>query len=151
MPLARVQISQDKAELVKALRAKEDGTGLFATYADVLTFAAVLGFQQKKRSPLGKFSRKDPDAVLQEQFRDRSIIDLIAIAETDDPKILTSDQATDLQKVEIFQEYANGGLEILSQELQGVKKPLEQTLLILYLERHRQKSDTDELDLDQLF
>jgi len=151
MPLARVQISQDKAELVKALRAKEDGTGLFSTYADVLTFAAVLGFNQKRKIPLGKFSRKDPDAVLQEQFRDRSIIDLIAIAETHSSKILASDQDTDLQRVEIFQEYANGGLEILSKELYGIKKPLERTLLILYSERNRQTPDTEEFDLDQLF
>jgi dnd system-associated protein 4 len=151
MPLARVQISQDKAELVKALRAKEDGTGLFSTYADVLTFAAAIGFKHKKRIPLGKFSRKDPDAVLQEQFRDRSIIDLIAIAETNDPKILTSDTETDLQRVAIFQEYANGGLEILSKELYGIKEPLERTLLILYLEKQRQQTDTEEFDLDQLF
>jgi dnd system-associated protein 4 len=151
MPLARVQISQDKAELVKALRVKEDGTGLFLTYADVLTFAAAIGFKHKKKVPLGKFSRKDPDAVLQEQFRDRSIIDLIAIAETNDPKILTSDPETDLQRVAIFQEYANGGLEILSKELYGIKEPLERTLLILYLEKQRQQTDTEEFDLDQLF
>lgn len=151
MPLARVQISQDKAELVKALRAKEDGTGLFLTYADVLIFAATIGFKHRKRVPLGKFSRKDPDAVLQEQFRDRSIIDLIAIAETNDPKVLTSDPETDLQRVEIFQEYANGGLEILSRELYGIKEPLERTLLILYSERQRQQAETEEFDLDQLF
>ncbi|WP_416674141.1 DNA phosphorothioation-associated protein 4 [Egbenema bharatensis] len=151
MPLARVQISQDKAELVKALRTKEDGTGLFLTYADVLTFAAALGFQRKKRIPLGRFSRKDPDAVLQEQFRDRSVIDFIAIAETNDPKILTSDQDADLQRVEIFQEYANGGLEILGQELYGIKNHLERTLLILYSQRQRQQVDTEEFDLDQLF
>ncbi|HEY9626520.1 MAG TPA: DNA phosphorothioation-associated protein 4 [Coleofasciculaceae cyanobacterium] len=151
MPLARVQISQDKAEFVKALRAKEDGTGLFLTYADILTFAAVLGFQQKRKVPLGKYSRKDPDAVLQEQFRDRSIIDLIAVAEMHDSKILTADQDTDLKRVEIFQEYANGGLELLSKELYGIKQPLERMLLILYSERHRQTSDTEEFDLDQLF
>ncbi|MBD2156150.1 DNA phosphorothioation-associated protein 4 [Leptolyngbya sp. FACHB-16] len=151
MPLARVQISQDKAEIVKALRAKEDGTGLFLTYADVLTFAASLGFQHKKRVPLGKFSRKDPDAVLQEQFRDRSVIDLIAVAETNNPKILSPDPETDLQRVEIFQEYANGGLEILSKELYGIKEPLERTLLILYAEKRRKQPDEEDFDLDQLF
>jgi dnd system-associated protein 4 len=63
MALARVQISEDKAELVKALRDADESTGPFLTYADVLAFAGMLGISRSKRSPLGKFSRKDPDPV----------------------------------------------------------------------------------------
>lgn len=151
MALARVPVSQDKASFVKALRAKEDETGLFSTYADILTFAAVIGFQNKKRIPLQKIANKDPDPVLQEQFRDPSIIKLIALAETQNPKILAADEECDRLRVQIFQEYANGGLELLSKELYGIKEPLERTLLILYSERQKQQSDTADLDLDQLF
>lgn len=147
MAIARVQISEDKAELVKALRSKEDGRGLFATYADVLMFAAVLGYRHRKRSALGKFSRKDPDAVLQDQFKNASIINLIAIAETHDPNILADDEESDRAKVQIFQEYANGGLEILKRELQGVENYLERILLILYADKNKQDDKLEDFDL----
>jgi dnd system-associated protein 4 len=143
--LARVQISEDKAELVKALRASDDTTGPFQTYADVLTFAAALGFKRNRRSPLGKFSRKDPDAVLQEQFKNGSIIHLIAIIETQDPKVLTNTDECDLARVQIFQEYVNGGLEILQSELNGVVDYSEQILLMLNLAK--EQPETKEFDL----
>jgi dnd system-associated protein 4 len=151
MALARVPVAQDKASFVKALRAKEDGTGLFLSYADILTLAAAIGFQNKKRVPIQKIAHKDPDAVLQEQFRDPSIIKLIALADTQDPKILAPDEECDRLRVQIFQEYVNGGLELLSKELYGVSEPLERTLLILYSERQRYQSDAEELDLENLF
>lgn len=151
MALARVPIAQDKAALVKALRAKDDGTGLFLTHADLLTLAATIGFSNRKRVPIGKIIYKDPDPVLQEQFRDPSIIKLIALAETQDPKVLASDEESDRLRVQIFQEYANGGLELMSKELYGISNPLERTLLILYSERQKQQADSEELDLDRLF
>jgi dnd system-associated protein 4 len=151
MALARVPIAQDKAALVKALRAKEDRTGLFLTYADVLTLAAAIGFSNRRRVPVEKISYKDPDPVLQEQFRDPSIIKLIALADTQDPRILGSEEEYDRLRVQIFQEYSNGGLELLSKELYGIKNPLEKTLLILYAQRKRRQTGVEEFDLDQLF
>jgi dnd system-associated protein 4 len=41
---ARVKIAKDKAELVKALKDGSDMNGPFQTYADVIAFAAILGF-----------------------------------------------------------------------------------------------------------
>jgi dnd system-associated protein 4 len=151
MALARVPIAQDKAALVKALRAKEDGTGLFLTYADVLTLAAAIGFSKRKRVPVEKISYRDPNPVLQEQFRDPLVIKLIALADLQNPKVLAFDEEYDRLRAQIFQEYANGGLEILSKELYGIKKPLERTLLILDLERQKQRTETENFDLDQLF
>lgn len=151
MAFARVQISEDKANIVKILRAKEDGTGVFLTYADVLIFAAALGFRHQKRSPLGKFSRKDPDPIPQDQFKNRSIIDLIAIAETHDPKILASDEEADQKKVKIFQEYANGGLELLQREVHAVEKYKEQILLILYAEKTREIASEEDFNFDGVF
>jgi dnd system-associated protein 4 len=151
MSFARVQISEDKANTVKALRAKEDGTGVFLTYADVITFAAALGFRHQRRLPLGKFSRKDPDPIPQDQFKNRALIELIAIAETQDPKILASDEEADQARVKIFQEYANGGLELLQNEIRAVEKYKEQILLILYSEKNRQIDGEEDLDINKIF
>jgi len=150
MALARVQISEDKAELVKALRDAEGGTGPFQTYADVLAFAGMLGISRAKRVQLGKFSRKDPDAVPQDQFRNNlAIISLIAAISTEELRILLPDEECDAIRVQIFQEYVNGGLEILQTELQGIVDYSEQILLLLNIERNKEKVNTEEFDLSR--
>jgi dnd system-associated protein 4 len=136
MAIARVKIAKDKAELVKALKDGSDMNGPFQTYADVIAFAAALGFHQGKRLPFGEISIKDPDQVPQDQFKNKQIIDLIALNETRDPKILLDNDTCDRQRIEIFQEYANGGFEFLSQKLMGSVDYLDQILLLLNTEKH---------------
>jgi dnd system-associated protein 4 len=147
MALSRIQIAIDKAAFVKSLRANEGGEGVFLTYGDILTFAAALGFQYKKRIPFEKASRRDPDPVLQEQFRDASIIGLLAFAETQNAKILSLDEESDQQRAKIFQEYANGGLEILQEQLRGSVNHGDQILLFLENLRENQNPDFEEFDL----
>lgn len=147
MALSRIQIAMDKAEFVRSLRENKCGGGIFLTYGDILSFAAALGFQYKKRIPFEKTSRKDPDAVLQEQFRDASLIGLIAFAETQSVKILSRDEENDHQRAKIFQEYANGGLEILQEKLRGSVDHEEQILLILESMREDKNSSFEEFDL----
>lgn len=150
MALARVQISEDKAELVKALRDAEEGTGPFQTYADVLAFAGMLGISRAKRVQLGKFSRKDPDAVPQDQFRNNSaVISLVAAISTEELRILLPGEEYDAIRIQIFQEYVNGGLEILQAELQGTVDYSEQILLLLNAERDQEKADVEEFDLSR--
>lgn len=150
MPLARVQISIDKAEFVKKLRARDNGKGLFLTYSDILTFGAAIGFRYRKRVPFEKFSRKDPDGVLQEQFKNPAIISLIALSETKDPNILVSTDEADLRRVTIFQEYANGGFEVLQNDLHGISNDLERILLILYAERNKIVEGLDDFDIARI-
>jgi len=148
MAPARIQIAEDKGQFVKALRQLERNEGMFETYGDILTFAAALGFARKRRVPVEKVSRKDPDPVLQEQFREMYIIKLIAVLETDDPKILSSDEECDRERAKIFQEYANGGLEILKDELKGSTDWAARILLMLERFRDgRSLSSFDEFDL----
>jgi dnd system-associated protein 4 len=132
---ARVKIAKDKAELVKALKEGNNMNGPFQTYADVIAFAAMLGASQGTRVPFKEISIKDPDQVPQDQFKSRYIIDLIAVNSTGSPNILLNDEASDRQRIEIFQEYANAGFEILSQKLSGSVDYLDQILLLLKSEK----------------
>jgi dnd system-associated protein 4 len=143
----RVYIEEDKAPLFRALKASDGEAGVFQTNGDILTFAAVLGFKRQRRTKLGKRSTKNPDPVLQDQFRDPHIINLIAVLATGDPKILAADEPCDKRRVEIFEEYANGGMEILQDELSGVVNYLDKLLLILSAERNP-SSSTEEEDFD---
>ena len=145
MPDIRIKFAKDKAPLAKALRAKEGGTGPFQTYADVLTFGAVLGFHHQNRVPFQQGSRKDPDAVPADQFKNQVIIDLIAIATVQDPRILQNTDEILQEKAKIFEEYANGGFEILSSQVNGVTDLSKQILMIIQSIKH--SSSADDIDV----
>jgi dnd system-associated protein 4 len=127
----RIKVAKDKAKLVKALRAGEGSTGPFQTYADVVAFGAAFGFSRKKRIPFDQISRGNPDPIPADQFKNRSLIDLIAVAETHDPNILSNSDEKLQEKATIFEEYANGGFELLENYMSGVVDVSKQILLLV--------------------
>lgn len=149
----RIRVAKDKADLVKALVASDNTTGPFQTYADVMVFAAALGAKRKKRSPLGVISTKEPAPIALEIFVSRGydrVLKLLAIAETKDVKILSLlDEASEEKRIHIFEEYANGGLEILRDELRGAVDYSERLLLILNTERFKKESPQGDFDLSR--
>lgn len=148
----RIRVAKDKADLVKSLVDTDNTTGPFPTYADVMVFAAALGAKRKKRSPLGTIA-KEPSPIASEVFVSRGydlVFKLLAIAETKDAKILSVfDEKTEEQRTHIFEEYANGGLEILRDEMRGAVDYTERLLLILNSERFKQAQPQEEFDLSR--
>lgn len=153
MGVNRIRIAKDKADLIQALTASRDTTGPFQTYADVVVFAAALGVQGKKRVSLGIISKKEPAPISLDIFVSRGydlVLKLIAIAETKDAKIISpSDATAQEQRIRIFEEYANGGLEILRDELRGAVDYSEQLLLLLSAERFKEEVTEDSFDLSR--
>jgi len=89
-----------------------DEQKIFPTIAELLTSMSYLGFSKKKRLPLKKPSLE----IKEETFVNLDLmsdVHLIALAETKDPKIITDNDAC----IKIFEEYANGGLSILGDEI----------------------------------
>jgi len=131
----RIRVAKDKAELVKSLIGSTDNNSPFQTYADVILFAAVLGSKQKQRLPLGEISKKEPGPISSEIFIARGydpVIKLIAIAATENINAIAPDRSdVEQQRIHIFEEYANGGLEIIQQELRGAVDYTERILLML--------------------
>ncbi len=85
---------------------------LFPTIREFLCFAALLGYSEKRRVPLDK--DKGVEDVSYQQFErgDRDdLIYLIALSETKDPEILKDGREGECAA--IFEEYANGGMEII--------------------------------------
>jgi dnd system-associated protein 4 len=149
----RIRVAKDKAELVKDLTSSDGGTGPFQTFADVIVFAAALGAKHKKRVPLGEISKREPSPIPQEQFIVRgynTVINLIAITETQDIKVLSLEEGNNNEKRNyIFEEYANGGLEILQSEIRGAVDYYERILLILSHERFEDNSPEEDFDLSK--
>lgn len=148
----RIRVAKDKAELVKALTSADGATGPFQTFADVIVFAAALGAKHNKRVPLGEISKREPSPIGQEHFLIKGydlVIKLIAMIEAKELYILSHDnEKYDNQRIRIFEEYANGGLEILQQELRGAVDYSERLVLILSSERFHQEQQ-EEFDLSR--
>ena len=69
---------------------------------------------------------------------------LIAIAATENINIITPDRTEfEQQRIQIFEEYANGGLEILEQELRGAVDYTERILLMLSTPLDRSNTATE--------
>lgn len=153
MSLNRIRVAKDKADLVKALTTSEGSTGPFPTYADVMVFAATLGMKRKKRVPLGEISRNEPSPISFEVFVSRNydlVFKLLAIVQTKDSKVLsTIEPNAEEKRIEIFEEYANGGLEILRDELRGIVDYSEQLLLVLSTERGQSEAEEEEFNLSR--
>lgn len=149
----RIKTAKDKADLVKALTASNETTGLFQTYADVLIFAAALGLKHKKRVPLRDISKREPAPIPQEQFLLRGydiVINLLAIDDVKDIKILSiNNEEYGNERLHLFEEYANGGLEILREELRGVVDFSERILLLLSYERFKTQLPEESFDLSR--
>lgn len=147
----RIKIAKDKADLVQSLvQTNNNNLGVFQTYADVMAFAAALGRKYKKRSTVDIIA-KEPSPISLEIFSSRGydlLIKLLAISETEDPKIISAyDITAEEKRAIIFEEYANGGLEKLQEQLKGSVDYAERILLILTEERFPKSSLEQDFDL----
>jgi len=146
----RIRYSKDKSELIKRMVAAEDTTGPFKLNADVLVFAASFGLMHCKRQSLGD-SLAEP--IRQEVF-DRqgydTFINLMAVYAENDPSVLSNSDEMVERRAVAFEEYANGGLELLQEELRGAVDVLETILLIVNSQRKSSKGDIDTFDLTKL-
>jgi dnd system-associated protein 4 len=88
---------------------------IIGTIREALCFAAILGFREEKKKKLTGNTMEiksdtfehEPDAV--------SLIWALAVADTEGTDILRPEN--DSQMVQIFEEYANGGLDVMARWL----------------------------------
>ena len=153
MALPRVRVAKDKADLIQKLLDTKGTTGTFQTYADIVIFAASFGIKHQKRVPLKEISQSEPAPISLEVFISRGyewVIKLIAIADTHDINLLSAyDADAEVKRVKILEEYANGGLEQLREELRGAVDYTERLLLILNSERFAEEKTEEEFDLSR--
>lgn len=120
---------------------------LFPTIRELLCFAALLGYSESRRIPLDK--EKGVEDVSYQQFERgdaEDLIYLIALADSKDPEILKDGEES--RCAEIFEEYANGGLQILGEALRrgGGEYP-DRDILELLKEHGYLSADEEEPDV----
>jgi len=126
----RIRVPADKVEFIESML--KTAKGPFELKAQVLGFAAAYGSKYGERLPLKKASSGEGIrfSVFVGEKLD-TLINLLAITHTGDPKVLArSDEMEDLRAI-IFEEFANSGLSLLEEKLKGEVKYAQSLLLLM--------------------
>lgn len=117
-------------------------SSIFPTFRELMCFAALLGFSESRRIKLDeKYEKIGIENVVWENHPAQDIIFLIALAESKDPNILRDGHETEC--VKIFEEYANGGFEVIQDALlTGGDEFPEKDIIQMLLDQKYLKLDT---------
>ena len=143
--MKRIQRANDKEEIIKSLMS--DQVGVFKEIWKLMLFAAQVGMRNDTRKEL-----KSVDAgkgIDQTTFGNcpawPGLLYLMALAETQKSDCLSGTDKAEDDRVAVFQEYANGGLEILKDFFAG--RPLDLDGLLAFIDTQREES-AGKLDLE---
>ncbi|OBK28868.1 hypothetical protein A5634_19705 [Mycobacterium asiaticum] len=103
----------------------------FPTYRDILLFAAAVGFHQQRRVPFTA-SSGDPIryGVLTDPGFSEALINMIAAnVVSDDPEIMDGSRLE--ERIKIFEEFANGGLEYIQEQINVRHQPVDLVVIDL--------------------
>lgn len=146
--MAERRVRVPKIDVVKKLYydEKENSLGIFKTYAELMSFAATLGFK------LNRFKGFDGtlvDPIRYSVFENSEcgkLFYLLAFAYEQEAECLGDDEESFNRRIEIFESFANGGLEHLEQHLKGKDDPFEMFMLLLTKQRESVKELSRELE-----
>lgn len=146
----RIAYSKDKADVINRLRFGEDSTGPFSRIADVLVFAAAVGIRRDRRKPLTEpLAEPIRQGVFDGQGYD-TMMNLISLHADPRPAVLADSDEAVSARAAAFEEYANGGLEVLQEEIRGARDVLETVVLMICAERSRPDEGSGVFELSKL-
>jgi dnd system-associated protein 4 len=121
----------------------------FSTIRAVLLFAASLGFHVGRRVPFT--SAGEPvryDTLTKETFAEALIQMIAAVDVQDDPEIL--DQSRLPEQVKIFEEYVNGGLEYLQEQINVRSQPASVVVISLVTDALLESGGAEAASVEEL-
>ncbi len=117
-------------------------SGAFETLKDILVFAACLGLRRNQRASFKEAAESINLQTFGAEF-DKMVFNTIAIKETGDPFVMANNRSD--ESVLIFEEYACGGLEVMSNEISGAHTDKEEVLIGLVMAEQTQGKILDEI------
>ncbi|WP_020555778.1 DNA phosphorothioation-associated protein 4 [Embleya scabrispora] len=128
----------DHEDLLTAMTTKD---GPFTTLYEAMMFAATLGARKGVPTPFTRTDEPINLSRLGNRTHGEILVDLLAAARvTDDPKILADDRLQD--RVRIFEEYANTGLNFIRGELNASGRDISDVVNNLVLDALAETPDT---------
>jgi dnd system-associated protein 4 len=120
------------------LRLVQGTDSVFTTFADLLCFAACLGYSRGLNSPFDSSLEPVPWHIFENSGKD-SVVNLIAAVSSDDFGIVGQDRFD--EKLRVFEQYANGGLQILSELVEKSPRSPFDVVTDLILETQKAASE----------
>ena len=126
------RIRRDKKHDALIERLTKGDEGVFSDIWRVLVFAAFVGAKNQKRSAIIDFEsgKAFPLNYLQPSCGP-GFLSLLGIRATEGNEILRSKEGNQDQLVMIFEEYANAGMEIISERVASASSPIEAILALI--------------------
>ena len=135
----RVHRPRDKEQLIQQLQVSHDG--IFSSMAETLVFAACLawsrGGEVEEIKQSGETIRYD---VFRKMDGVEAVIDAIAVLSRPGDALILSEDRTP-ERIEIFEGYANSGLNILQGEIRSNHLSVADTLIDLVRDAGRTGRD----------
>ena len=131
------------------LELQADGP-FFPTFRDILLFAAAVGFRQARRI---LFTTASGDPIRYETLTvptfSEALINMIAAnVVADDPEIM--DPTRIEERIKIFEEYVNGGLEYLQEQVNVRHQPAALVVIDLVTEAFADDAGANPVSVDEL-
>ena len=148
----RIRIPRGHASLIDVLCGDQDKelNGPFKTKASVLGFAAALGASEGDPIP---FSETEGDPIRKSVF-DRagyeSLINILAVSFTRDPNVLSDSHEMEEQRAQIFEGYANRGLNMLKNILTGENDCMNRIRLLILNKRKNRCPSPEVINITSL-
>jgi dnd system-associated protein 4 len=132
--MRRVRRPTGHEALLKRLASDE---GPFSTLAEVLTFAAAVGYSEGRREAFTASGEQIDFDIFERLGADR-LIDMLAATVNEDVAILGPSQAD--ERLTIFEEFANGGLSVLAGTLEDARGDLDRLLTLVLTRKDSSES-----------
>lgn len=141
----RVRRPQQYEALMMELRDE----AAFATFRDILLFAASVGAQLRRRIPFSASGEQIRYETLKDPMFAETLINMIAANETpEDPEIM--DSARTGERLRIFEEYANGGLEYIQEQKNVRHEPANLVVIGLVTESLARSGAAQPVSVEEL-
>jgi len=124
--MRRFHRDRDKQPVIDALIA--DGKGPFSQIWRIMIFASALGFRIQSRVPLKEAESNvaiPPSVFANNCSSWPGYAFLINLVDTSNPNIFNNDDAADERRIRTLEEYANGGLEYMRDNLDSQNYSLD--------------------------
>jgi dnd system-associated protein 4 len=146
MPAGDIRVR--RPQQYEALMVELRHEAAFATYRDILLFAAAVGASAQRRVPFTNSGEPIRYETLKEPMFSETLINMIAANEVDDPEIMDSTRAG--ERVRIFEEYANGGLEYIQEQVNVRHEPANLIVISLVTEALARSGAAEAVSVEEL-
>lgn len=156
--MRRINRAKDKEATIRALTKDKDEEkespkfSIFPTMWQLLIFAAMLGYKKGRKEPLEKIDNgKSINAEL--FMKDpcfEGMLNLFSLMDEENERLLTTNPENNERKLALFEEYANGGLAILKEELETSNFSLESVITLIADGLHTEQQLDEDLNTIQI-